>query len=139
MQLLEQVLETNPDKVKIVFKNFPLRNHKNAMKAATAALAAGSQGKFWEFHDQLFKNYNRLNDKMIDDITVVLKLDRSEFEKKEKAPEIINQINQDIADGKKAGVRGTPAVFINGRILRNRSLKGFQTIIDAELEKKGLK
>jgi len=135
--LLEQVLETYPDKVKIAFKNFPLRNHKNAMNAATAALAAGNQGKFWEFHDMLFKNYNKLNDKMISDIAVVLKLDQQKFEQARKAPEIMNQIRQDMNDGQKAGVRGTPAVFINGRTLKDRSLNGFKQIIDADLKKNG--
>ena len=65
MPVLEQVLEKNPDKVKLVFKNFPLRNHKFAMPAATAALAAEKQGKFWEFHDLLFKDYNRLNEQKV--------------------------------------------------------------------------
>jgi len=133
--LLEQVLETYPDKVKIVFKNFPLRNHKNALKAATAALAAGSQGKFWEFHDMLFKNYKSLNDKMINDIAVMLQLDQAEFEQKMKTPEIANQIRQDTIDGQKAGVRGTPVVFINGKLLRDRSLNGFKVIIDEALKK----
>jgi protein-disulfide isomerase len=133
--LLEQVLETYPAKVKIAFKNFPLRNHKNAMKAATAALAAGSQGKFWEFHDLLFKNYKSLNDKKINDIAVVLQLDQTEFEQKMKTPEIANQIRQDTVDGQRAGVRGTPVVFINGKMLRDRSLNGFKAIIDEELKK----
>jgi protein-disulfide isomerase len=58
--LLEQVLEQYPNQVKLVYKNFPLRNHKFAKPAASAALAAGEQGKFWEFHDKLFQNYNQL-------------------------------------------------------------------------------
>lgn len=81
MPLFEQVLEAYPDKVKLVFKNFPLRNHRNAMKAASAALAAEGQGKFWEFHDILFKNYNRLNDKFIGDTATVLQLNQEQYEK----------------------------------------------------------
>ena len=54
MPLLEQVLENNPDTVKIAFKNMPLRFHKFADPSARAALAAHKQGKFWEFHDRLF-------------------------------------------------------------------------------------
>ena len=68
MPLLEQVLEKYPKQVKLVFKNFPLRNHRYAKKAATAALAANRQGKFWEFHDRLMENATRLNDKKIEDI-----------------------------------------------------------------------
>jgi len=106
------------------------------MKAASAALAAESQGKFWEFHDQLFKNYNRLNDKFIDDIATVLQLNQEPFEKRMNSPEVRQQIQQDLEDGQKAGVRGTPTIFINGRLLQDRSLNGFKTIIDNELKKK---
>jgi protein-disulfide isomerase len=75
--VLEQVLEKYPHDVKIVFKNYPLRNHKFAMKAAIAALAAGSEGKFWEFHDELFKNYNKLNDQKIREIALGLGFDQA--------------------------------------------------------------
>ena len=135
MPIIEQLLEKYPGKVKIVFKNFPLRNHKNAMKAAQAALSAGDQGKFWEFHDLLFKNHKNLNDKMIKDIAVVLKLDQSKLDQKMNSTEITNQIRQDVVDGRKAGVRGTPSVYINGKLLRDRSFKGFQVIIESELKK----
>jgi len=133
--LLEQVLETYPDDVKIVFKNFPLRNHKFAMKASIAALAAESQGKFWEFHDLLFKNYNKLNDQKIREIALELGLDQTEFKKKMKDPKITAMIRQDVRDGAQAGVRGTPTIFINGRRLNDRSLKGFKAAIDKELQK----
>ena len=109
------------------------------MKAATAALAAHSQGMFWEFHDLLFKNYKSLNDKMINDIAVILQLDQATFDQKMKTPEVASQIQQDTVDGRKAGVRGTPAVFINGKLLRDRSLYGFKGIIDGELKKRAPK
>ena len=135
MPVLEQVLEKYSEEVKIVFKNFPLRNHKFAMKAATAALAAGSQGKFWEFHDLLFKNYNRLNDQKIRDIALSLGLDEGEFEKKMKDPALQGRVRQDILDGRQVGVRSIPTVFINGRFLRNRNLQDFQAAIDKELQR----
>jgi len=137
--LLEQVLEKNPDNVKVVFKNFPLRNHKFAMKAAIAALAAASDGKFWEFHDELYKNYNQLSDEKIREIALGLGFDQAEFEKKMNDPKIAAQIRQDLNDGAQAGVRGTPTIFINGRLLKNRTLQGFQAVIDKELQKLGKK
>ena len=133
MPLLEQVLENNPGNVKIVFKNFPLRRHKYATKAAMAALAANGQGKFWAFHDRLFENYKQLNDQKIKDITRDLGLDMEKFEKQMKDPGILAQIRQDLLDGNQAGVRGTPTVFIGGRLLRNWSPKEFQMLIDKEL------
>ncbi len=139
MPLLEQVLEKYPEEVKIVFKNFPLNNHKFAKKAATAALAAESQGKFWEFHDLLFKNYNRLNDKKIRDIAIELGLDMVKFDEKTKDPLIQEKISRDLRDGNRADVRGTPTVFINGKRLRDRTLPGFQKVINRELQKQGRK
>ena len=135
MPVLEQVLERNPKNVKLVFKNFPLSSHKFAMPAAAAALAAESQGKFWEFHDLLFKNYNRINDEQIRTIALGLGFDVKEFEAKMKNPEIQARIRQDMRDGSQAGVRGTPTIFVNGKRLKNRSLEGFQAEIDKELEK----
>ena len=133
MPLLEQVLENNPEKVKIVFKNFPLRRHKYATKAAMAALAADGRGKFWAFHDRLFENYKQLSDQKIKDIARDLGFDMEKFEKQMKDPGILAQIRQDMLDGNQAGVRGTPTVFIGGRLLRNWSPKEFQMLIDKEL------
>jgi protein-disulfide isomerase len=137
--VLEQVLENNPDDVKIVFKNYPLRSHKFAMKAAIAALAAGTEGKFWEFHDELYKNYNKLSYQKIREIALGLGFDQAEFEKKTNDPQLTAMVRQDIQDGARAGVRGTPTIFINGRRLKNRSLQGFQAAIDKELQKLGKK
>ena len=134
MPELEQVLEKYPNQVKLVFKNFPLRNNKFAMPAAIAALAAEKQGKFWEFHDLLFKDYNRLNEQKIEEIAQQLKLNMEKFDKDRKDPQIMAMINRDIAEGNQAGVRGTPTVFINGRLLRNRSKAGFQELIEKALK-----
>ena len=135
MPVLEQVLEKNPNEVKLVFKNFPLRNHKFAMPAAIAALAAEKQGKFWEFHDLLFKDYNSLNEQKVKEIAQQLNLDMEKFEKDQQDPRLRAMINQDLAEGNRAGVGGTPTVFINGRLLRNRSTDGFQELIEKALKK----
>ena len=101
--------------------------------------AAGTQGKFWEFHDLLFKNYNQLNDQKIQDIALTLDLDKTEFEKTMKDPRIQGRVRQDLLDGRQAGVRSIPAVFINGRVLKSRNLQGFQEAIDKELDRLGKK
>jgi protein-disulfide isomerase len=133
--VLEQVLEKNPNQVKLVFKNFPLRNHKFAMSAAIAALAAEKQGKFWEFHDLLFKDYNRLNEQKVKEIAQQLNLDMEKFDKDQQDPQIRAMNNRDLAEGNRAGVGGTPTIFINGRLLRNRSMAGFQELIEKALKK----
>jgi len=133
--VLEQVLEQYPEKVKLVVKNFPLGNHKFSFQAALAALAAQRQGKYWEYHDLLFMNYKNLNNEKILELARDLKLDMDKFQKDTKDLSLRAKVNQDVMDGRKAGVRGTPTVFINGRILRNRSLQGFKAMIDEELAK----
>jgi len=131
------VLEQYPNEVKLVIKNFPLtRIHKNAMPAAIAALAANQQGKYWEMNSQLFKNYNQLSDEKIDEIAQSLGLDMTQFKKDIENPDLAAQVQRDLQDGVQAGVRGTPTIFINGRLLQQRSLPGFKQMIDEELAKK---
>ena len=135
MPLLEQVLEKYPGKVKLVFKNFPLRNHKLAQPAAMAALAAGRQGKFWEYHDKVFDNYNKLNEDMFQQFAMDLGLDMDRFQKDRANQEIVSLINRDLREGSRIGVRGTPTVFINGQRLGQRSLEAFSAAIENELKK----
>jgi protein-disulfide isomerase len=137
--VLDQVLEKNKGKAKLVFKNFPLSTHQFARKAAAATLAAGKQGKFWEYHDRLFQNYNRLNDQVVQEQAQQLGLDMQKFQKDLSDPQIQQAINQDYQDGNKAGVRGTPTIYVNGTLLRNTNPEGIQAAIDKELEKKGKK
>ena len=119
--------------MKLVFKNFPLRNHKLAWPAAIAALAANKQGKFWELHDQLYENYNRLSDQKIREIAQQVGLDIEKFDKDMKDPELKAIVERDFQEGARAGVRGIPTIFVNGRQLKNRSFQGFQAAIEKEL------
>ena len=131
------MLEQYPNDVKVVFKNFPLtRIHKFAMNAAVAALAANQQDKFWEYHSELFKNYNQLSDEKFDEFAAALGLDMEQFKKDMQNPALSAMVQRDLQDGVTAGVRGTPSIFVNGRLLQQRSLQGFQQIIDEELKKK---
>jgi len=131
------VVEKYPEKVKVVFKNYPIRSHDYAEKAALAALAAERQGKFWEFHDRLFADYKNLGDEKVREIARELNLDMEKFESDWNDPRLAARIQKDTRQGSKAGVRGTPTVFINGRRLKQRSLQGFTKIIEEELQKAG--
>ena len=134
--LLQQVLEKYPQDVKLVHNNFPLSKHKFAIKAAKAALAADKQGKFSEFHEKLFKNQRNLNDAMVQKIATELNLDMVKFNKDMQDPTFQTLIMRDVKEARLAGVRGIPTIFINGKRLQSRGLKGFQQMIDAELAKK---
>lgn len=133
--LIQQILNQYPKAVKSLFKNFPLSSHKFARSAATAALAARAQGKYWEFHDKVFANSKTLNDAKFQEIARELGLDIERFNKDMIDPTIQKQIDKDMADGQQAGVRGTPTIFINGKLLKNRSLEGFKWMIEAGLKK----
>ena len=98
-------------------------------------MAANSQGRFWEFHDLLFDNFGQLNDQKIKEIATELGLNQEKFEKEKKDLKILAKVRQDFQDGRKAGVRGTPTIFVNGKKLKDRSLKGFKVIIDKELNR----
>ena len=128
------MLARYPETIKLVFKNFPLRNHTYAAKAAAAALAAQAQGKFWPFHKALFDNARRLSDDKIRQIAAQLSLDMDKFEADMESQATKELIARDVKEGKQAGVRGTPTIFINGIRLTQRNLRGFQKVIDAELK-----
>ena len=112
----------------------PLKFHKFADPAARAALAANEQGKFWEFHDKLFAA-KKIDTEVIKQIAKELGLDMARFETDMNSPRIRSKLQQDLIDAQKAGVTGTPTVFINGRVPKQRNLQGFQKIIDDELQK----
>ena len=135
-QTLEQLLDMFSDEVKLVVKNFPLKSHKFARKAAQAALAAKVQGKFWEYHHELFKNYKSINDTKIQDIARELNLDMEKFNNDMNSKAVQQIINRDLQNGRSIGVRGTPTVYINGKRLNDRNLSGFSKMIEAELSKK---
>jgi protein-disulfide isomerase len=129
------VLEKYPQDVKLVHKNFPLSKHKFAVQAAKAALAADKQGKFSEFNEKLFKNQRSLNDATVQKIATELSLDMARFDKDKNDPAFQKLIVRDTKEARRAGVRGVPAVYINGKLLRSRSLRAFEQMIDAELQK----
>ena len=133
--MLEQVLEKYPDQVKLIFLSFPLTNHKFAKKAAIAAFAARKQGKFWEYHDRLFENIERVNDEKLLEIAREIGLDMEKFEKDMNDLKIVARINQDIRLGGYLGVRGTPTVYINGRLSKARTLEALQAEVEIELRK----
>jgi len=129
------VLEKYPQDVKLVHKNFPLSKHKFAVQAAKAALAADKQGKFPEFHKRLFENQKSLNDATVQKIATELNLDMAQFNKDKNDPAFQKLIVRDTKEARLAGVRGVPAVYVNGKLLRSRSLRAFQQMIDLELQK----
>ena len=125
-----------PDEVKLVVENFPLAMHSFAKPAAFAALAAHAQGRFFEYHQKLFANYAGLNDARLQELAREIGLDEEKFKKDMASPRIQALVERDLKDGRRMGIRGIPAIFINGKSLGERSLRGFQLMIDSELGKR---
>ena len=134
---LEQVRKTYGDKVKIIFKDFPLPNHAQAPKAAEAAHCAGEQGKYWEMHDQLFANQGALNVPELKQYAVGLSLDAAKFNQCLDSGKTAGLVAAGTAQGEKMGVNSTPTLYINGRALVGaQPFEAFKQIIDEELAKK---
>jgi protein-disulfide isomerase/stalled ribosome alternative rescue factor ArfA len=102
--------------VRLVFRQFPLADiHPNARKAAEASLCAAEQGKFWELHDKLFEDTSRLAIPDLKAKAAAIGLDGAAFNTCLDSGRHADRVTRDVLDGARAGVTGTPALFINGR------------------------
>ena len=112
---LKQVEQNYGDKARIVYRQFPLTNiHPNAFKAAEASLCAHDQGKFWEMHDIMFQDQNRLTVRDLKATAGRLGLNQKKFDACLDTGRHTEQVQEDLKEGNRVGVTGTPAVFING-------------------------
>ena len=136
-ETVDQVMKAYPNQVRLVFRHFPLEFHQQAPKASEAALCAGDQGKFWEMHDTLFANQKALEVPALKGYAKQLGLDTGKFDKCLDSGEKASIVQADLAEGKKVGVNGTPAFFINGVLLSGaQPFEEFKSVIDAELQPK---
>ncbi len=131
---IKTVKETFAGKVRWVFKDFPLRMHRWARKAAEASQCAGEQGKFWEYHDALFGSDRELN---MDQLKLLAKqtgLNTDLFDICLESGRFDGEIARAIETARKAGINATPTFVINGRYHPGApSLEEFKALIDREL------
>lgn len=132
---LKNLVEKYEGQVSLAYRDFPLRGmHGQAELGAEASRCAGEQGKFWEYHDLLFANPDKLNRAGAADLAGSLKLDQSQFDSCLSGGKYRKQVEQDLQDGIRAGVEGTPGIFINGILLSGAQPEAaFERIIQAEL------
>ncbi len=134
--LVSQIKKKYGDKVKVVFKNFPLAFHKDAAKAAEASLCAHEQGKFWDMHDLMFEEQDSLK---VDDLKAKakkLKLDTKKFNKCLDSSQYAAKVQETMKEGKVAQVKSTPTFYVNGQLVMGaQPLEVFSEIIDEELKK----
>jgi protein-disulfide isomerase len=112
---LKKIVEESDGKVKLVFKQYPLPSHPKAREAAKAAIAAHKQGKFWEMHDLLFENQDRLQSANLDEYAKKIGLDMKRFEADVQSKEVSAKVDADIAEGREVGVDSTPKIYVNDR------------------------
>ena len=110
--------------------------HKAARKAAIAALAAANQGKYQEISKLFFDNFKSLSDEKIKIFARESDLDMDKFENDLKASSIIKKINLDLRLAQKLKIRGVPKIFINGKLVKNRSIDSMSRMIEKELQGK---
>ena len=135
--VVDQVMKTYGDKIKFVYRHYPLPNHPNARPSAEAAACAEAQGKFWEYHDRLFANASKLSDADLKAHAAAIGLDTAKFNACFDNKQLKPGIDKDIADGEAVGVTGTPAFFVNGRSIEGaQPFEAFKRVIDEELARK---
>lgn len=131
---LKQITHQYPDKVKLVFKHFPLRFHTKAPPAHAAAELARLQGGpelFWKMHDMIIAKPRNLDVPTLREYAKQLNMDLARFDKVMADPNKIgNLISHDVTEARKCKVRGTPTILINGLKLTNRSQNGYKARID---------
>jgi protein-disulfide isomerase len=132
------------ERVRFVFRQYPLPTHAHALVAARAAEAAGLQGRFWEMHDRLYENQTKWSTE-IDPRPLYINyardigLDVDRFINDMNGPQAEARVTADRLRGRSVGVTGTPTLFVNGRMLRPEAMTpdGIRAAIDSMLGKPG--
>lgn len=112
--IIKNIQQKLGNKLKFVFRNFPLAEvHENATNAAIATEAASAQGKFWEMHDILFENQQQLDDVSIIKYAVKIGINIDKLETDLENPKYLQKVESDFESGARSGVYGTPTFYIN--------------------------
>ena len=135
MSTLAKLESQYGEKVKLVFRDFPIENlHPGATKAHEAARCANEQGKFWPYHDKLFAAPPNSSPEIFKGIAKEVGLNTNAFETCLGSGKYQAAIKEDIEEGNRVGVGGTPAFFVNGRLITGaQPLEAFTRVIDDEL------
>ena len=111
---IDQAMKEYGDKIRVVYRHFPLSFHPQAMPAALASECASEQSKFWEFHDELFKNQTGLGEKFFKDTATKLGLNMKKFNDCVSSGKYNAKIQNQMSGGSAAGVGGTPHTIVTG-------------------------
>jgi protein-disulfide isomerase len=130
---LERITSEYGERVRLVVRDYPLTQHKDAQKAAEAAEAAREQGKYWEYTALLFQNQSALQTDRLKEYASRAGLDRAKFDAALDSGRFAESVHRDLQDGDRVGVMGTPTVFVNGRRVADTSYEGLKAAVKAAL------
>lgn len=134
-QTLDQLLGRYADRLRVVYRQFPLPSHREAEFAASVALAAHAQGQFLSVHRWLYENKDALNHMSVAEHVAHYGLDTQRLLDEVDGDHYAARIDDDLIVGERFGVTGTPAYFINGRPGEGtQSIERLDQIVRAELE-----
>ena len=135
--ILSEILKSVGNNARLVVRNYPLTEiHENAFRAAQAAAAANAQGKFFEYIELLYQNQNALDDASLKKYAVQVGLNAKQFEADLASGKFDAVIRQDMKDGEFYGIRGTPTIYVNGKIVGDLSPETLKKAIENALSKK---
>lgn len=137
--LIKRLVKEKGNDFLFVFRNFPLReSHPYANAAALAAEAAGKQGKYWEMHDLIYEEQDKLDPDFLLQLAHRIKLDMTKFNRDSKSEELQNKIESDFESGIRSGVNGTPTFYLNGfkLLTYDETYKSLADAIELESEMK---
>jgi protein-disulfide isomerase len=134
-QVYQRLQQTYPDKIRFVYRDFPLSSiHSEAEAAAEAADCAGEQGRYYDYHDKLFSGEVELSSAAYMQYAQELGLDQVKFKDCVSSQRFKNEVMTDYQAGANLGVRSTPTFFINGvALIGAQPFEAFQEVIDKEL------
>jgi protein-disulfide isomerase len=133
VSLLDGVLAAHEGKVRLVYKSYTLAFHQRGEPAARAAFAAGLQGKFWEMEHLLFERQEHLEQSDLERYALVLRLDVPKWRADMDSPGVRDRIAHDRALGEELKLKGTPAIYINGRELDIEQDESLEVRVASEL------
>lgn len=134
---LDDLVKEHQPHLRIVFRNFPLKQHKHAYEAALAAEAAGAQGKFWEMHDVLYREQGVWSkagypQRLFEAYAGTLGLNVDQFRKDSESDKTMERVDADEARGAGLGVKSTPTLFLNNTEVGpdDRTPEGLRKLVD---------
>jgi protein-disulfide isomerase len=140
---LDELLKEHHPHLRVVFRNFPLKQHKHAYEAALAAEAAGAQGHFWEMHDVLYREqvvWSKANHPraLFQAYAGTIGLNVDQFNKDSESHETMERVDVDEARGASIGVKSTPSLFLNNKEVGpdDRTPEGVRKLVDAAVKGK---